>query len=80
MEARSAQNHGKNFGPQVNFNPTAANIIIQTCCVFLSSPNNTFFSVLVIIFSNIILSFIPGIIFQWYFELFSNVYRELFFH
>ena len=43
MKARSGQNH---------FNPTVANTVLRTCCIFLSSINNTFFSVLVIIFSN----------------------------
>ena len=52
MKARSGQNHDNKIAPQVNFNPTAANTLIWTCCIFLSSINNTFFSVLVIIFSN----------------------------
>ena len=54
MKARSGQNLDNKIAPQVNFNPTAVNIIILsgTCCVFLSSLKNTFFSVLVTIFSN----------------------------
>ena len=50
MKARSGQNHDNKIAPQVNFNPTAANIM--DILLFLSSLNNTFFSVLVIIFSN----------------------------
>ena len=50
MEARSGQNHDntlhhKSISIQLQQ-------ILWTCCVFLSSLNNTFFSVLVIIFSN----------------------------
>ena len=52
MKARSGQNHDNKIAPQVNFNPTAANTVLRTCCIFLSLINNTFFSVLVIIFSN----------------------------
>ena len=53
MKALSGQNHDNKIAPQVNFNPTnLLQQILQTCCVFLSSLNNTFFSVLVIIFSN----------------------------
>ena len=50
MEARSGQNHDNTLHHK--------SILIQlqqilwTCCVFLSSLNNTFFSVLVTIFSN----------------------------
>ena len=51
MKARFGQNHDNKISPQVNFSPTAANIM-DNCCVFLSSLDNTFFSVLVIIFSN----------------------------
>jgi len=51
MEARSGHKHYNKIAPQVNFNPTAQQIL-WTCCVFLSSLNNTFFSVLIIIFSN----------------------------
>ena len=50
MKPRSGQNHDNKIAPQVNFNPTAANIM--DILLFLSSLNNTFFSVLVIIFSN----------------------------
>ena len=50
-EARSGQNHYNKIAPQVNFNPTAQQIL-WTCCVLFSSLNNTFFSVLIIIFSN----------------------------
>ena len=51
MEARSGQNHDNNIAQQVSFNPTQQ--IFWTCCLFLSSINNTFFRMLVIIFSNI---------------------------
>ena len=51
MEARSGQNHDNIIALQVNFNPTEANIM--DLLHILSSINNTFFSVLVIIFSNI---------------------------
>ena len=50
MEAPSGQNHDNKIAVQVNFNPTAANIM--DLLHILSSINNTFFSVLVIIFSN----------------------------
>ena len=50
MEARSGQNHDNKIAPHVNFNTTAANIMDMLC--ILSSLNNTFFSVLIIIFSN----------------------------
>ena len=52
MKACSGQNHDNKIAPQVNFSPIAANTVLWTCCIFLSSINNTFFSVLVIIFSN----------------------------
>ena len=52
MCARSGQNYDNKIAPQVNFNPTAANTVLRTCCIFFSLINNTFFSVLVIIFSN----------------------------
>ena len=72
---------------QVNVNPTAANKLLWTCCIFLSSINNTFFSVLVlatwlifVLIIQILFSFIPWIIFQWYSNYVSNVYGELFFH
>ena len=47
MEAPSGQNHDNKIAVQVNFNPTAANIM--DLLHILSSINNTFFSVLVII-------------------------------
>ena len=50
MEARSGQNHDNKIAPQVNFNPTTANIM--DLLHILLSINKTFFSVLVIIFSN----------------------------
>ena len=50
-EAHSGQNHDNKIALQVSFNP-ALQQILWTCCLFLSSINNTFFSVLVIIFSN----------------------------
>ena len=50
MEAPYGQNHDNKIAVQVNFNPTAANIM--DLLHILSSINNTFFSVLVIIFSN----------------------------
>ena len=31
MEARSSQNHDNNIAQQVNFNPTAANIMDMLC-------------------------------------------------
>ena len=31
MKARSAQNHDNKIAPQVNFNPTAANILDMLC-------------------------------------------------
>ena len=63
--------------------------ILWTCCVFFSSLNNTFFSVLIIIFSNksyfcfnytkCFFSFMPWIIFQWYFELFFQCVSRIIF-
>ena len=50
MEARSGQNHDNKIAPQVKFNLTASNIM--ELLHILSSINNAFFSVLVIIFSN----------------------------
>ena len=50
MTACSSHNHGNKIALQVNFNPTAANIM-DLLHIF-ASINNTFFSVLVIIFSN----------------------------
>ena len=49
-EAHSGQNHDNKIALQVSFN-LALQQILWTCCLFLSSINNTFFSVLVIIFS-----------------------------
>ena len=50
-EAHSGQNHDNKIALQVSFS-LALQQILWTCCLFLSSINNTFFSVLVIIFSN----------------------------
>jgi len=50
MEARSGQNHDNKIAPQVNFNLTASNIM-DLLHIFVTI-NNAFFSVLVIIFSN----------------------------
>ena len=50
LEAHSGQNHDNKIAQQVSFNP-ALQQILWTCCLFLSSINNTFFSVIVIIFS-----------------------------
>ena len=44
MKARSGQNHDNKIAPQVSFNPATANTVLRTY--------NTFFCVLVIIFSN----------------------------
>ena len=52
MEARSGQNRDNKIALHVNFHPTAANIMDLGLLHILSSINNTFFSVLVIIFSN----------------------------
>ena len=49
MGARSGQNHDNKIALQVSFNPTAVNIM-DLLHIFVI--NNTFFSVLVIIFSN----------------------------
>ena len=35
MKARSGQNHDNKTAPQVNFNPTAANIIRDMLCIFV---------------------------------------------
>ena len=50
MKARSGQNHDNKIAPQVNFNPTAANIM-DMLRIFVITKQY-FFSVLVIIFSN----------------------------
>ena len=52
MEARSGQNRDNKIALHVNFHPTAANIMDLGLLHILSSINNTFFSVLVIIFRN----------------------------
>ena len=64
--------------------------ILWTCCVFLSSLNNTFFSVLVIIFSNksyfcfnytnTFFHSCHELFFSGTSNYFSNVYQELFFN
>ena len=63
--------------------------ILWTCCVFLSSLNNTFFNVLVIIFSNksyfcfkytkYFFHSCHELFFSGTSNYFSNVYQELFF-
>ena len=50
MEARSGQNHDNKMEPQVNFTPTAASIM-DLLCIFVIT-RQYFFSMLVIIFSN----------------------------
>ena len=50
MEVCSGQNHDNKIAPQVNLNPTAANIMDLLCIFVITKLNNTFFSVLVIIF------------------------------
>ena len=50
MKARSGQNHDNKIAPQVNFNPTAANIM-DMLRIFVITKQY-FFSVLVIIFNN----------------------------
>ena len=52
MEARSGQNRDNKIALHVNFHPTAANIMDLGLLHILSSINNTFFCVLVIIFRN----------------------------
>ena len=64
--------------------------ILCTCCVFLSSLNNTFFSVLIIIFSNksyfcfnytkCFFHSCHELFFSGTSNYFSNVYQELFFN
>ena len=64
--------------------------VLWTCCVFLSSLNNTFFSVLVIIFSNknyfcfnytkYFFHSCNELFFSGTSNYFSNVYQELFFN
>ena len=50
MEARSGQNHDDKIAPQVKFNLTASNIM-DLLHIFVINKH-AFFSVLVIIFSN----------------------------
>ena len=50
MKARSGQNHDNKIAPQVNFNPTAANIM-DMLRIFVIAKQYVF-SVLLIIFSN----------------------------
>ena len=78
MKARASQNHDNKIAMQVSFNPTAANIM-DMLCIFVISKQFTFFSVLVIIFSNMSCfcfnyrnTFFIHVMnyFQWYFELF----------
>ena len=49
MEVCSGQNHDNKIAPQVNLNPTAANIMDLLCIFVITKLNNTFFSGLVII-------------------------------
>ena len=51
MKASSGQNLDNKIAPQVNL-IQLQQILSGKCCVFLSSLSNTFFSVLVTIFSN----------------------------
>ena len=89
MKARASQNHDNKIATQVSFNPTAANIM-DMLCIFVISKQFTFFSVLVIIFSNM-----SCFCFNYrntffihvmnYFSvvlriIFINVYQELFFN
>ena len=85
MEVCSGQNHDNKIAPQVNLNPTAANIMDLLCIFVITKLNNTFFSVLVIIVATwIIFVIIIRIFFHSYDELFfsgtlnyfSNVYRS----
>ena len=85
MEVCSGQNHDNKIAPQVNLNPTAANIMDLLCIFVFTKLNNTFFSVLVIIVATwIIFVIIIRICFHSYHELFfsgtlnyfSNVYRS----
>ena len=88
MEARSGQNHDNKIAPHVNL--IQLQQILWTCCVFLSSLNNTFFSVLIIIFSNksyfcfnytkCFFHSCHELFFSGTSNYFSNVYQELFFN
>ena len=87
MEARSGQNHDNKIAPHVNL--IQLQQILWTC-VFLSSLNNTFFSVLIIIFSNksyfcfnytkCFFHSCHELFFSGTSNYFSNVYQELFFN
>ena len=41
MKARSGQNHDNKIAPQVNFNPTAANIM-DMLCIFVITKHDFF--------------------------------------
>ena len=41
MEARSGRNHDNKIAPQVNFNPTAANIM-DMLCIFVITKQHFF--------------------------------------
>ena len=87
MEACSGQNHDNKTAPQVNFTPTAASIM-DLLCIFVIT-RQYFFSMLVIIFSNMsyFCFYYTNTFFHSYHKLFfsgtsnyfSNVYQELFF-
>ena len=86
MEVCSGQNHDNKIAPQVNLNPTAANIMDLLCIFVITKLNNTFFSVLVIILATWIIFVIIIRIFFFHphhelffsgtFNYFSNVYRS----
>ena len=73
MEASSGQNHDNKIALQVNFNPTAANImdllhifVINKQYLF-QRVSNFFFAtwVIFVLIIGILFSFMPWIIFQW---------------
>ena len=43
MKARSGQNHDNKIAPQVDFNPTAANIMDMLCIFAITILNKYFF-------------------------------------
>ena len=88
MEACSGQNHDNKTAAQANFTPTAASIM-DLLCIFVIT-RQYFFSMLVIIFSN--MSYFCFYLYEYFFHsyhklffsgtsnYFSNVYQELVFH
>ena len=44
MKARSGQNHDNKIAPQVNFNPTAANIMDMLCIFVITKRKFIFWS------------------------------------